>query len=57
MGALLWIAILLLVAWIVFWAVVKVIGAVFWILLGLAIVFFIFHAIARARRGGTTTTP
>jgi hypothetical protein len=50
MGALLWIAILLLIAWIVFWAVVKVIGAVFWILLGLAIVFFIFHLVSRARR-------
>ena len=50
MGALLWIAILLFIAWIIFWAVVKVIGAVFWILLGLAIVFFIFHLVARARR-------
>ena len=50
MGALLWIAILLFIAWICFWAVVKVIGAVFWILLGLAIVFLIFHLVARARR-------
>ena len=47
---LLWIAIAFFIAWIIFWAVVKVIGAVFWILLGLAIVFFIFHLVARARR-------
>ena len=47
---LLWIAVLLFIAWIVFWAVVKVIGAVFWILLGLACAFLIFHFI----RKGTT---
>ncbi len=48
MRALLWLAILLFIAWIVFWAVVKVISAVFWILLGLALAFLIFHLITRA---------
>ncbi|MDT8070315.1 MAG: hypothetical protein ROO76_19270 [Terriglobia bacterium] len=54
MKALLWLAILLFIAWIVFWAVVKVIGAVFWILLGLAVAFFIFHLITRASTAART---
>ena len=54
MRALLWLAILLFIAWIVFWAVVKVVGAVFWILLGLAIAFFIWHFVTRAATGTRT---
>lgn len=50
----LWIAILLFIAWIVFWAVVKVVGAIFWILLGLACAFLIFHFISRGTRTART---
>jgi hypothetical protein len=44
----LWLFIALLVAWVVFWAFVKVVGAVFWILLGLAVAALIAHFITRA---------
>jgi hypothetical protein len=54
MKGLLWLAILFLIAWVVFWAVVKVVGAVFWILLGLAVVFFIWHFVSRAGAAART---
>ena len=41
--SLLWIAIALFIAWIIFWAVVKVVAAGFWILLGFAVAFLIVH--------------
>lgn len=44
---LLWIAIALFIAWIIFWAVVKVIAAGFWILLGFACAFLIAHFFVR----------
>jgi len=48
--AFLWLAIILFIAWICFWAVVKVVGVFFWVLLGLACVFLLFHLFTRARR-------
>jgi hypothetical protein len=49
MRAFLLLAILLFIAWICFWIVVKVVGVFFWVLLGLACVFLILHLITRAR--------
>ncbi len=49
MRFLLWLAVLLFIAWIVFWAVAQVIGAAFWTLLALACFFYILHLFTRPR--------
>jgi hypothetical protein len=42
-----WLFVALIIAWIVFWAAVKVVGVIFWILLGLAVAALIAHFITR----------
>ncbi len=48
MRAFLWLAIVLFIAWICFWVIVKAVGVIFWVLLGLACAFLIFHFVSRA---------
>jgi hypothetical protein len=43
----LWLFVALLIAWVVFWATVKVISVAFWILLGLAAAALIAHFVTR----------